>query len=236
VTKPLVARAAQIAIEEGSSTSTRGRATRLHGPAPAGPCVGFGDAVRSHSGQARHSPDVFELRLRRACRNPAAGVGDRIRPIPDRSGVRTTGHGDHPLDGGAEVAGFGATSTVAIWPHSPANCCGPLTVSAQLHAEAISVQFPGWTACCPVTGCSGPTIGGWVSRSGTQNRRIGRARATRRAPTAISANQAGFIWADPEIDLALVVLTDAISRLGARSLAGDLRRGDIRSHLIGTAH
>lgn len=75
VTKPLVARAAQVAVEEGGESRHPGRPARLHGPSPAGAHIGVGDAFRSGAGPPRHPPDVFELRFHRAGRERAAESG-----------------------------------------------------------------------------------------------------------------------------------------------------------------
>ena len=49
---------------------------------------------------------------------------------------------------------------------------------------------PAWTACCPATAGSGPTTGGWASRSATASRRTGPARTARRARSGTSASPA----------------------------------------------
>ena len=66
------------------------------------------------------------------------------------------GMADTSLDGGAEVAGFGATSTVADLAAFAGDLLRPSTVSQQMHAEAIDVQFPGLTGVLPGFGSQRP--------------------------------------------------------------------------------
>ena len=211
VTKPLVARAAHVAVEEGvvdldTAAGPPGSTVR-HLLAHASGLAMLSDRVLAKPGTRR---DLFELRLRRARRNPAAGVGDRVRPLPHRRRCANRWPWRAPGWTAAPRRPVSApTSTVADLAAFAGDLLRPSTVSAQLHAEAITVQFRRvWTVCCPDTGCSGPTIGGWVSRSGIRNPRIGRARATRSRTYGHFGQSGGFIWADPESDLALVVLTD----------------------------
>jgi CubicO group peptidase (beta-lactamase class C family) len=53
VTKPLVARAAQVAVEEGWSTWTPRRTARRHGPAPVGARVRLLHALCADPGRTR---------------------------------------------------------------------------------------------------------------------------------------------------------------------------------------
>lgn len=100
VTKPLVARAAQVAVEEGV----------VNLDTPAGPPGSTVRHLLAHtSGLAMHSDQALARPgTRRMYSNygftvlaeRAAGVGDRVRALPDRGGVRTPGHGDHPAGQG----------------------------------------------------------------------------------------------------------------------------------------
>jgi CubicO group peptidase (beta-lactamase class C family) len=112
------------------------------------------------------------------------------------------------LDGGAEVAGFGATSTVADLAAFAGELLRPLTVSAQLHAEAISVQFPGLDGVLPGYGVQRPNDWGlgFEIRDAKSPHWTGARNSSR--TYGHFGQSGGFIWADPEIDLALVVLTD----------------------------
>jgi len=112
------------------------------------------------------------------------------------------------LDGGAEHAGFGATSTVADLAAFARELLRPSTVSAQLHAEAISVQFPGLDGVLPGYGVQRPNDWGlgFEIRDGKSPQWTGARNSSR--TYGHFGQSGGFIWADPDIDLALVVLTD----------------------------
>ena len=102
----------------------------------------------------------------------------------------------------------GATSTVADLTAFAVDLLRPVTVSAQMHAEATSVQFPGLTGVLPGFGVQRPNdwglgveIRGAKSPHWTGSANSGR--------TFGHFGQSGtFLWVDPEADLALVVLTD----------------------------
>jgi CubicO group peptidase (beta-lactamase class C family) len=112
------------------------------------------------------------------------------------------------LDGGAVAAGFGATSTVADLAVFAGDLLRPTTVSERLHAEATTVQFPGLDGVLPGYGVQRPNDWGlgFELRDTKSPHWTGARNSTR---TFGHFGQAGgFIWADPEISLALVVLTD----------------------------
>ncbi|EUA30944.1 hypothetical protein I552_9988 [Mycobacterium xenopi 3993] len=96
------------------------------------------------------------------------------------------------LDGGTWAAGFGATSTVADLTEFAADLLRPAVVSAQMHAEATSVQFPGLDGVLPGYGVQRPNDWAWVSRFATPSRRTGPVHPTRREPTAISGSPAAL--------------------------------------------
>ncbi|HEY9305513.1 MAG TPA: serine hydrolase, partial [Mycobacterium sp.] len=112
------------------------------------------------------------------------------------------------LDGGAQAAGFGATSTVADLAAFAADLLNPATVSAQMHAEAIAVQFPGLDGVLPGYGRQRPNdwgLGFEIKDSKTPHW-TGEKNSAR---TFGHFGQSGtLMWADPEAELALVVLTD----------------------------
>ncbi len=60
------------------------------------------------------------------------------------------------LDGGAQTAGYGATSTVADLAAFAIDLLSPATVSPEMHAEATSVQFPGLDGVLPGYGVQRP--------------------------------------------------------------------------------
>lgn len=207
VTKPLVARAAQVAVEEGV----------VNLDTPAGPP---GSTVRhplAHtSGLAMHSDQALARPgTRRMYSNygftvlaeRAAGVGDRVRALPDRGGVRTPGHGDHPAGRGPAAAGFGATSTVADLAVFAGDLLRPSTVSAQMHADATTVQFPGLDGVLPGYGVQRPNDWGlgFEIRNSKSPHWTGECNSTR--TFGHFGQSGGFIWVDPKADLALVVLT-----------------------------
>ena len=157
VTKPLVARAAQIAVEEGvvdldTPAGPPGSTVRhllahasglamdsdlaLAKPGTRRMYSNYGFAVLAETVQ-RESGIEFGRYLTEAVFEPLAMVSTR-------------------LDGGTEAAGFGATSTVADLAAFAADLLHPSTVSAQMHAEASAVQFPGLDGVLPGYGAQRP--------------------------------------------------------------------------------
>ncbi|MGW4098222.1 serine hydrolase domain-containing protein [Mycobacterium sp. NPDC004974] len=209
VTKPLVARAAQIAIEEG--------AVDLDTPAgPPGSTIrhllahASGVAMRSaevlaQPGQRRiYSNYGFEL-LARAVEEAAdiefgAYLTEAVfQPLEMSASV---------LLGGAEAAGFGGVSTVADLAVFARELLRPALVSQDLHDEAVTVQFPGLDGVLPGFGVQRPNDWGmgFELRDGKSPHWTGSANSPR---TFGHFGQSGtFLWVDPVADLALVVLTD----------------------------
>jgi CubicO group peptidase (beta-lactamase class C family) len=112
------------------------------------------------------------------------------------------------LDGGAAEAGFGATSTVADLSAFAGDLLRPSTVSEQLHREATTVQFPGLDGVLPGYGVQRPNDWGlgFEIRDSKSPHWTG---ARNSARTYGHFGQAGgFIWADPDAELAMVALTD----------------------------
>jgi CubicO group peptidase (beta-lactamase class C family) len=112
------------------------------------------------------------------------------------------------LDGGAEAAGYGATSTVADLAEFAADLLKPALVSEDMHAEAIEVQFPGLDGVLPGFGVQRPNDWGlgFEVRDAKSPHWTGSGNSAR---TFGHFGQSGtFLWADPDRDLALVVLTD----------------------------
>jgi CubicO group peptidase (beta-lactamase class C family) len=112
------------------------------------------------------------------------------------------------LEGGAEAAGFGATSTVADLATFAGELLRPSTVSAQLHAEATAVQFPGLDGVLPGYGSQRPNDWGlgFEIRDSKSPHWTGAGNSVR--TFGHFGQSGGFIWADPVAELALVVLTD----------------------------
>jgi CubicO group peptidase (beta-lactamase class C family) len=209
VTKPLVARAAQIAIEEGV----------IELDAEAGPPGSTVRHLLAHAaGYAMHSS---ELMAHPGARRVYSNYGFQVlaETIEQASGIafgrylaeavfEPLGMADTSLDGGAEAAGFGATSTVADLTAFAGDLLRPSTVSPQLHAEAIAVQFPGLTGVLPGFGVQRPNDWGlgFEIRDAKSPHWTGSTNSDR---TYGHFGQSGtFLWVDPNADLALVVLTD----------------------------
>jgi len=112
------------------------------------------------------------------------------------------------LDGGAQAAGFGATSTVAVLVAFAADLLRPSTVSAQIHAEATTVQFPGLAGVLPGFGVQRPNA--WGLGLEIKDAKSPHWTGAENSPRSYGHfGQSGtFIWADPDVDLALIVLTD----------------------------
>ncbi|MGH3561182.1 MAG: serine hydrolase domain-containing protein, partial [Mycobacterium sp.] len=139
VTKPLVARAVQVAVEEGA----------VELDTAAGPPGSTVRHLLAHaSGLAMHSDQVLaKPGTRRIYSNHGFAVlADMVQ---QGSGIdfgrylseavfEPLGMTASRLDGGASAAGFGATSTVADLAAFAGDLLRPMTVSAQLHAEAIT--------------------------------------------------------------------------------------------------
>jgi len=112
------------------------------------------------------------------------------------------------LDGGAAAAGYGAVSTVGDLVRFAADLLRPRTVSAQMHAEATAVQFPGLPGVLPGFGLQRPNDWGLglEIRDGKSPHWTGNGNSP---GTYGHFGQSGtFVWVDPARDLALVVLTD----------------------------
>ncbi|ORV12729.1 serine hydrolase domain-containing protein [Mycobacterium celatum] len=209
VTKLLVARAVQVAIEEGVAELDT----------PAGPPGSTVRHLLAHaSGLAMHSDHILaKPGTRRMYSNQGFTV--LAETVEQASGIEFTqylteavfeplGMADTRLDGGADAAGFGATSTVADLAAFAADLLRPTTVSAPMHAEATCVQFPGLDGVLPGYGVQRPNDWGlgFEIKGSKAPHWTGGKNSSR---TYGHFGQSGtFIWADPEAELALVVLTD----------------------------
>jgi CubicO group peptidase (beta-lactamase class C family) len=209
VTKPLVARAVQVAIEEGV----------VELDTPAGPqgstvrhLVAHASGLSMHTGEVQAQPGK-----RRVYSNYGFGVlaetVERASDIEFSAYLREAvfeplGMASSSLAGGAEAAGFGGQSSVADLAAFARDLLRPALVSPQLHAEAITVQFPGLAGVLPGFGVQRPNDWGlgFELRDGKSPHWTG---LTNSARTFGHFGQSGtFIWVDPGADLALVVLTD----------------------------
>ena len=209
VTKPLVARAGQIAIEEGVAELDT----------EAGPPGSTVRHLLAHA--AGYSMNSAELMAKPGQRRVYSNYGFRVlaETIQQSSGIdfaqylaeavfEPLGMTDSALEGGAHAAGFGATSTVADLSAFASDLLRPNTVSPQMHAEAIEVQFPGLTGVLPGFGTQRPNDWGlgFEIRDAKSPHWTG---ASNSARTYGHFGQSGtFLWVDPGADMALVVLTD----------------------------
>jgi CubicO group peptidase (beta-lactamase class C family) len=209
VTKPLVARAAQIAIEEGV----------VELDTEAGPP---GSTVRHLLAHATgYAMNSAELIAKPGQRRVYSNYGFRVlaETIEQASGIEfcqylteavfePLGMSGSVLDGGAQAAGYGATSTVADLAVFAGDLLRPVTVSAQMHTQATDVQFPGLSGVLPGFGSQRPNDWGlgFEIRDAKSPHWTGSSNSGR---TYGHFGQSGtFLWVDPDADLALVVLTD----------------------------
>lgn len=208
VTKPLVARAAQVAVEEGV----------VDLDTPAGPPGSTVRHLLAHaSGLSMNSAETMaEPGSRRVYSN--YGFQVLAKTVEQHSGIEfgrylseavfePLGMDASALPRGAAEAGFGGVSTVADLAVFAADLLVPRTVSAEMHAAATSVQFPGLTGVLPGFGVQRPNDWGlgFEIRDDKSPHWTG---ATNSPRTFGHFGQTGtFIWADPERELALVVLT-----------------------------
>ena len=209
VTKLLVARAAQIAIEEGAvdldTAAGPPGSTVRHLLAHASGLAMDSDETLAKPGARRiYSNYGFGILAETVQR--AAGIefgrylAEAVFEPLDMTATR--------LDGGAQAAGFGATSTVADLAAFAGDLLTPTTVSAQMHADATTVQFPGLNGVLPGYGQQRPNDWGlgFEIKDAKSPHWTG---AKNSAASYGHFGQSGtLIWADPQVKLALVVLTD----------------------------
>jgi CubicO group peptidase (beta-lactamase class C family) len=219
VTKPLVARAAHIAVEEGV----------LDLDTPAGPPGSTVRHLLAHASGLPMRPDerINEPGKRRVYSN--YGFQVLAEAVQDKSGIEF-GRYLHDavfeplsmahtrLDGGVEAAGFGATSTIADLVRFAGDLLRPVTVAADTHTEATTVQFPGLDGVLPGFGVQRPNDWGlgFEIRDGKSPHWTG---SKNSKGTYGHFGQTGtLLWVDPAADLALVVLTDRIFGDWAKSV------------------
>ncbi|OBI98883.1 serine hydrolase [Mycobacterium sp. 1465703.0] len=209
VTKPLAARAVQVAIEEGA----------VDLDAAAGPPGATIRHLLAHtSGLSMHTDKVLAPPgARRIYSNQGFTVlgqtveketGIEFARYLTEAVCEPLGMAATYLEGGAVAAGFGARSTVADLAVFAGDLLRPVTVSAGLHAEATTVQFPGLDGVLPGYGVQRPND--WGLGFELRDAKSPHWTGTRNSPRTFGhfGQAGGFIWADPENDVALVVLTD----------------------------
>ena len=157
VTKPLVARAVQIAIEEGV----------VELDTAAGPPGSTVRHLLAHaSGYSMHSAETASKPgKRRVYSNYGFAVAAEM--VAREAGIdfgrylaeavfEPLGMSSSELQGGSQAAGYGATSTVADLAIFASELLRPALVSAEMHAEATAVQFPGLDGVLPGFGVQRP--------------------------------------------------------------------------------
>lgn len=209
VTKPLVARAAQVAVKEGV----------LDLDTPAGPPGATVRHLLAHaSGLSMQSA---EIQAQPGTRRVYSNYGFQVlaEAIEEHSGIafdRYLGEAvfeplrmaSARLEGGSAAAGFGGITSVEDLTAFAGDLLSPTTVSPQMHAEATSVQFPGLDGVVPGFGMQRPNDWGlgFEIRDGKSPHWTG---SRNSAATYGHFGQTGtFLWVDPSRDIALVVLTD----------------------------
>lgn len=209
VTKPLVARAVQVAVEEGV----------FELDTPAGPPGATVRHLLAHtSGLSMRSADVIAAPgTRRVYSNEGFAV--LASALEQEAGIDFAdylrdavfvplGMGSSELAGGAAVAGYGAESTVTDLAAFAGELLRPVLVSDDMHTAATTVQFPGLDGVLPGFGTQRPNDWGlgFELRDGKQPHWTG---GLNSPETFGHFGQSGtFLWVDPAADLALVVLTD----------------------------
>jgi CubicO group peptidase (beta-lactamase class C family) len=209
VTKPMVARAAQVAIEEGvvdlDTAAGPPGSTIRHLLAHAAGLAMNSDRVLAQPGTRRmYSNYGFAVLAQTIERESEIEFGRYLsEAVCGPLAMAAT-----RLDGGAAEAGFGGISTVADLSAFAGDLLRPSTVSAELHREATTVQFPGLDGVLPGYGVQRPNDWGlgFEIRDSKTPHWTGARNSVR---TYGHFGQAGgFIWADPDAELAMVALTD----------------------------
>jgi CubicO group peptidase (beta-lactamase class C family) len=209
VTKPLVARAAQIAVEEGvvdlDTQAGPPGATIRHLLAHASGLAMHANKALARPGTRRmYSNYGFTVLAEAVQRESGIEFGRYLtEAVCEPLGMAAT-----RLDGGAAEAGFGGTSTLADLAVFAGDLLRPSTVSEQMHADATAVQFPGLDGVLPGYGVQRPNDWGlgFEIRDSKSPHWTGARNSVR--TYGHFGQSGGFIWADPDADLALVVLTD----------------------------
>ena len=209
VTKPLVARAAPIAVQEGA----------FELDTPAGPPGATVRHLLAHaSGVAMQSAEVLAAPgTRRIYSNHGftllaealeAATDIPVQTYLSEAVFEPLGMTASTLDGGAAAAGYGGESTVDDLARFAAELLSPMLVAPELHTEATTVQFPGLNGVLPGFGSQRPNDWGlgFEIRAEKSPHWTGASNSPR---TFGHFGQSGtFVWVDPSVELAFVVLTD----------------------------
>ncbi|MDP7724227.1 serine hydrolase [Mycobacterium sp. TY814] len=209
VTKPIVARAAQVAVEEGvvdldTEAGPPGSTIRHLLAHASGLAMLSGDVLARPGARRIYSNYGFAVLAQTIERESGIEFGRYLtEAVCEPLGMTST-----RLDGGADTAGYGATSTVDDLVRFAGDLLRPATVSEQMHADATSVQFPGLDGVLPGYGSQRPNDWGlgFELRDSKSPHWTGAGNSVR--TYGHFGQSGGFIWVDPDADLALVVLTD----------------------------
>ncbi|MBX9640987.1 MAG: beta-lactamase family protein, partial [Mycobacteriaceae bacterium] len=209
VTKPIVARAAQIAVEEGvveldTEAGPPGSTIRHLLAHASGLAMHSGGVLAGPGTRRIYSNYGFAVLAQTIERESGIEFGRYLaEAVCEPLGMATT-----RLDGGADAAGFGATSTVDDLTRFAGDLLRPATVSERMHADATSVQFPGLDGVLPGYGSQRPND--WALGFELRDSKSPHWTGTRNSVRTYGhfGQSGGFIWVDPEADLALVILTD----------------------------
>ena len=209
VTKPLVARAAQIAIEEGvvelDTEAGPPGSTIRHLLAHTSGLDMLTDKVRAKPGTRRmYSNYGFAVLAETIERESEIEFSTYL----SEAVFKPLGMSSTRLDGGAAAAGYGGASSVQDLAVFAGELLRPALVSDEMHADATVVQFPGLDGVLPGYGAQRPNDWGlgFEIRDSKSPHWTG-ARNSERTYGHFGQS-GGFIWVDPVVDLALVVLTD----------------------------
>ncbi|RUP06695.1 MAG: class A beta-lactamase-related serine hydrolase [Mycobacterium sp.] len=209
VTKPIVARAAQVAVEEGvveldTEAGPPGSTIRHLLAHASGLAMLSGDVLARPGARRIYSNYGFAVLAQTIERESGIEFGRYLtEAVCEPLGMTST-----RLDGGADTAGYGAASTVDDLVRFAGDLLRPATVSEQMHADATSVQFPGLDGVLPGYGSQRPNDWGlgFELRDSKSPHWTGAGNSVR--TYGHFGQSGGFIWVDPDADLALVVLTD----------------------------
>lgn len=209
VTKPLVARAVQVAIEEGAveldtAAGPPGSTVRHLLAHASGLAMLDGKTLARPGTRRMYSNYGFAV----LAKTVQAASGIEFARYLTEAVLEPLGMTATRLDGGAQTAGYGATSTAADLAAFAADLLVPVTVSPEMHAEAISVQFPGLDGVLPGYGVQRPND--WGLGFEIRDSKAPHWTGLHNSPGSFGHfGQSGtLIWADPVAKLALVVLTD----------------------------
>ena len=209
VTKPLVARAVQVAVEEGAveldTAAGPPGSTVRHLLAHASGLAMLDNKTLARPGARRIYSNYGFAVLADTVEN-ASGI--EFGRYLAEAVLQPLGMSATRLPGGAQTAGYGATSTVDDLAAFAADLLSPTTVSPDMHARATSVQFPGLGGVLPGYGVQRPND--WGLGFEIRDAKSPHWTGTLNSPGSYGHfGQSGtLIWADPVAELALVVLTD----------------------------